>query len=60
MLWAVPDYELIEADGREVRISSGDRVVFPEAGVTKRALIEYHLALVRAAACAACAIARPT
>jgi bifunctional non-homologous end joining protein LigD len=41
----VPDYELIEAGGREVRISSPERVVFPEAGVTKRALIEYHLAL---------------
>ncbi|HLI59087.1 MAG TPA: DNA polymerase domain-containing protein [Solirubrobacteraceae bacterium] len=39
------DYALIDAGGREVRISSGDRVVFPEAGVTKRDLIEYHLAL---------------
>jgi DNA ligase D-like protein (predicted polymerase) len=45
MLCAVPDYELIEAGGREVRISSGDRVVFPEAGVTKRGLVEYHLAV---------------
>jgi bifunctional non-homologous end joining protein LigD len=43
MLCTVPDYELIEAGGREVRISSGDRVVFPEAGITKRTLIEYHL-----------------
>ena len=45
MLCAVPDYELIEAGGREVRISSGDRIVFPEAGVTKRGLIEYHLSV---------------
>jgi DNA ligase D-like protein (predicted polymerase) len=39
------EYELIEADGREVRISSPERVVFPEAGITKRALIDYYLAV---------------
>ena len=39
------EHELIEAGGREVRISSPGRVVFPEAGVTKRALIDYYLAV---------------
>ena len=39
------DYELIDAAGREVRISSPARVVFPEAQITKRDLIDYHLAL---------------
>jgi bifunctional non-homologous end joining protein LigD len=39
----VADGELIEAGGRQVRISSGDRVIFPEAGITKRALVDYHL-----------------
>jgi DNA ligase D-like protein (predicted polymerase) len=39
------EHELIDAGGREVRISSPDRVVFPQASITKRALIDYHLAL---------------
>ncbi len=39
------EHELIDAGGREVRISSPGRVVFPEAGVTKRALIGYYLTL---------------
>ncbi len=39
------EYELIDADGREVRVSSPARVVFPEAQITKRDLIDYHLAL---------------
>jgi bifunctional non-homologous end joining protein LigD len=39
------EYEVIDAGGREVRISSPDRVVFPEAGITKRRLIDYYLAV---------------
>ena len=39
------DHELIDAGDRQVRISSPGRVVFPEAGVTKRDLVAYHLAL---------------
>jgi DNA ligase D-like protein (predicted polymerase) len=39
------EYELIDAGGREVRISSPERVVFPEPGITKRQLIDYYLAV---------------
>jgi bifunctional non-homologous end joining protein LigD len=39
------EYELIDAGGREVRISSPERVVFPEPGITKRQLIGYYLAV---------------
>ena len=39
------EYELIDAAGREVRISSPAKVVFPVAQITKRDLIEYYLAL---------------
>src|SRR5580692_8035470 len=38
-------YELIDAGGREVRISSPDKLIFPEAGITKRGLIDYYLRL---------------
>jgi bifunctional non-homologous end joining protein LigD len=41
----VTEYELIDAGDREVPISSPGRVVFPEAGITKRDLVAYHLAL---------------
>jgi bifunctional non-homologous end joining protein LigD len=41
----VTDYEWIEAGGREVRISSPGRVVFDEAQITKRGLIDYYLTL---------------
>jgi len=37
--------QLIEAGGREVRISSPGRVVFPAAQVTKRDLVDYYLTL---------------
>ncbi|WP_460774560.1 non-homologous end-joining DNA ligase [Microbacterium sp. GXF7504] len=33
----------LEVAGHEVRISSPDKVVFPEPGVTKRELVEYYL-----------------
>ncbi len=39
------EYELIDAGGREVRISSPGKVVFPEPGITKRDLIDYYLTL---------------
>jgi bifunctional non-homologous end joining protein LigD len=39
------DHQLIEAGGREVRISSPDKLIFPEAGITKRGLIDYYLQL---------------
>ena len=43
---AVPtEHQLIEAGGREVRISSPDKLIFPEAGITKRQLIDYYLRL---------------
>lgn len=35
----------VEAGGHEVRISSPDRVVFPEAGLTKLDLARYYLAV---------------
>jgi bifunctional non-homologous end joining protein LigD len=41
----VTEYELIDAHGREVRISSPGRVVFPAAQITKRDLVGYYLAL---------------
>jgi bifunctional non-homologous end joining protein LigD len=41
----VTDYETIEAGGREVRISSPSKVVFPEAGITKLDLVRYYVAL---------------
>lgn len=40
---------MIEVPGpggvRRVRLSSPDRMLFPEAGITKRDLVEYHLAV---------------
>ena len=35
--------ELLEIDGREVRISNPDKVVFPEPGLTKLDLVRYYL-----------------
>ena len=39
------EYELIDAAGREVRISNPGKVFFPERGTTKRDLIDYYLRL---------------
>ncbi|AZC14890.1 non-homologous end-joining DNA ligase [Microbacterium sp. ABRD28] len=36
---------ILDVDGEEVRISSPDKVVFPEPGITKLALVEYYLAV---------------
>jgi bifunctional non-homologous end joining protein LigD len=33
----------IEVGGRAIRITHGDKVLFPESGITKRALVEYYL-----------------
>lgn len=35
----------LEIDGREVRISSPDKIVFPEPGITKLDLVRYYLAV---------------
>ena len=35
--------EVLEIEGREVRISSPDKVVFPEPGITKLELVQYYL-----------------
>ena len=39
------DAELLEVDGREVRISSPGKVVFREPGLTKLDLVRYYLAV---------------
>ena len=39
------EYELIDAHGREVRISSPGKVIFPDIGVTKRDLVDYYVHL---------------
>ncbi|HEY0674060.1 MAG TPA: non-homologous end-joining DNA ligase [Longimicrobiales bacterium] len=38
-------YELLEIDGREVRVSNPDKVLFPAAGHTKLDLVHYFLAV---------------
>jgi len=35
----------IDVAGRPVRITSSDRVIFPEPGITKRELVDYYLAV---------------
>ena len=42
---AKDDAELLEIDGREVRVSSPGKVVFPEPGLTKLDLVRYYLAV---------------
>ncbi|WP_375385904.1 non-homologous end-joining DNA ligase [uncultured Microbacterium sp.] len=39
----------IDVAGREVRISSPDKIVFPEPGITKLALVEYYLSVAEGA-----------
>jgi bifunctional non-homologous end joining protein LigD len=41
----VTEYQLINAAGREVRISSPDKVFFPERGLTKLDLVNYYVQL---------------
>jgi len=38
---AKDDAEVLEIDGREVRVSSPGKVVFPEPGLTKLDLVRY-------------------
>ena len=40
--------EVVEAAGREVRVTSPDKVFFPELGATKLDLVRYYLAVERA------------
>ncbi len=58
----------LDVGGRDVRISSPDRVYFPERGETKLELAQYYLAVgegilralrERPTACAACSCVRP-
>ena len=37
------DAEVLEVDGREVRLSSPGKVLFAERGETKRDLVDYYL-----------------
>jgi len=39
----------LEAAGSEVRVSSPDKIVFPEPGITKLELVEYYLAVAEGA-----------
>ena len=39
---AKPPVELVPVDGREVRLTSPDRVVFPGPGITKREVVHYY------------------
>jgi bifunctional non-homologous end joining protein LigD len=41
----VSEYELIDAGGREVRVSNPGKVFFAERGITKRDLVDYYLRL---------------
>ncbi len=41
--------EVIEVDGREVRVSNPDKVYFPQPSVTKMELVEYYLSVAEGA-----------
>src|SRR6195952_3091472 len=41
--------EVLDVDGTEVRISSPDKIVFPEPGLTKLDLVRYYLAVAEGA-----------
>lgn len=42
---AAGDAEMIVVDGHEVSVSNPDKVLFPQAGYTKRDLVRYYLAV---------------
>jgi DNA ligase D-like protein (predicted polymerase) len=42
-------HELLQIEGREVRVSNPDKVLFPEAGHTKLDLVHYYLAVAEGA-----------
>ena len=41
--------EILDIDGEEVRISSPDKMVFPEPGLTKLDLVRYYVAVAEGA-----------
>ena len=41
--------EILDVDGHEVRVTSPDRVVFPEPGLTKLDLVRYYLSVAEGA-----------
>ncbi len=41
--------EVLELDGHEVRVTSPDRVVFPEPGITKLDIVRYYVAVAEGA-----------
>ncbi len=43
------DAEVIEVDGREIRVSNPDKVLFPALGVTKLDLVRYYVDVAEAA-----------
>src|SRR5262249_14636266 len=45
--------ELLQVDGREISITNPDKILFPEAGYTKRDLVQYYLAVAPGALLAA-------
>src|SRR5690348_9253741 len=40
-----PKAEIVEVAGRSVQVTNPDKVLFPEAGLTKRHLAAYYLAV---------------
>ncbi len=42
---AKTEHQVFELGGHEVRLSNPDKVYFPKAGITKRDLVEYYLAV---------------
>src|SRR3954465_9590801 len=43
------EHEIVAVGGREVSISNPQKVLFPEAGYTKRDLVRYYLAVAEGA-----------
>ncbi len=41
----VPDQEIVEVDGHELKVSNPAKVFFPECGVTKLDLVRYYLSV---------------
>ncbi|HEU4613517.1 MAG TPA: ATP-dependent DNA ligase, partial [Kofleriaceae bacterium] len=37
--------QILELDGVEVTLSNPDKIYFPKAGITKRELVDYYLAV---------------
>lgn len=41
----MPEHEILQIDGREVKVSNPSKLLFPEAGVSKLDLVKYFLAV---------------